>query len=38
MDMYLFVENNIRGSLSQISKQHAKANHPTLKDYDANKE
>ena len=38
MDMYLFVENNIRGGLSQISKRHAKANHPALKDYDANKE
>ncbi len=33
MDMYLFVENNIRGGLSQISKRYAKANHKGLSNY-----
>jgi hypothetical protein len=27
IDMYQFVENNVRGGLSQISKRYAKASH-----------
>jgi len=34
--MYQFVENNVRGGLSQISKRYAKANHKELKNYNPN--
>lgn len=34
-EMYLFVENSIRGGISTISHRHAKANNPLLKNYDS---
>ena len=36
-DMYLFVENEIRGGISMITHRHAKANLPHLENYDHTK-
>jgi hypothetical protein len=36
-EMYLFLENSIRGGISTINCRHARANHPGLDDYDATK-
>ena len=36
--MYLFVEDGIRGGISQITHRYAKANVPQLEDYDPSKE
>jgi len=36
-DMYLMVENSMRGGISTISRRHAKANNPQLKGYDPSK-
>ena len=36
-DMYLFMENSIRGGISMISKRFAQANHKKLKSFDLNK-
>ena len=33
MDIYLFVENNIRGGLSQITTRYAEANNKYMKNY-----
>ena len=35
IDMYHFVENNIRGGISMITTRYAQANFPTLPVYDA---
>ncbi len=40
-DMFLFVEDGIRGGISMITKRHAKVNHPNLEDagyYEKDKE
>jgi hypothetical protein len=37
MEMFLFVENNIRGGLSQVSKRNATANNKYMKNYDQSK-
>lgn len=36
LDKYLFVENGIRGGISQISKRHAIANNKYMNNYDEN--
>ena len=33
---FLFIENSIRGEISVVSHQHAKANNPLVPDYDYN--
>ena len=38
MEMFLMIEKSIRGGISVISKRHAVANNPQLKDYDPQKE
>ena len=37
-DMYLFIEEGLRGGISVITQRHAKANNPYLPDYDATKD
>ena len=37
-DMYLFMENSIRGGTSYIAKRYAQANNPYMTDYDPAKE
>ena len=37
-DMYLKVENNIRGGISMISNKYSSANNPYLDNYDGNTE
>jgi hypothetical protein len=36
-EIYLFLENSIRGGISTINCRYARANHPGLDDYDATK-
>ena len=37
-DMYLFIEEGLRGGISMISKQYSKANNPYIPNYDSDKE
>ena len=37
-DMHLFTEKGLRGGISMVSTQFAKANNPMMKDYDETKE
>jgi len=37
LDMFLLVENSMRGGISTISRRHAKANNPQVKGYDPSK-
>ena len=37
-DMYLFIEEGLRGGISMISKRHSKANNPYVADYDPYKQ
>ena len=37
-DMYLFIEEGLRGGISMITQRHAKANNPYLPDYDPTKD
>ena len=34
-DMYLFIEQGLRGGISMITHRHAQANNPSMEDYDA---
>ena len=38
IDMHLFIEKGLRGGISMVSTQFAKANNPMMKDYDETKE
>ena len=38
MDMYLFMEQSLRGGITTTNHRHAKANNPYLLDYDESKE
>ena len=37
LDMYIFLENAIRGGVSTITKRFARANNPYMPDYDETK-
>ena len=37
IDMYLFIEKELRGGISYIAKRYAKANNKYMRDYDSNK-
>ena len=37
-DMYLFIEEGLRGGISTISKRYSKANNPYIPNYDSDKE
>ena len=36
-DMYLMIENNMRGGIATISHRHAQANNPQVEGYDPSK-
>ena len=38
IDMHLFIEKGMHGSICMMSKRHAKANNPHLADYNPDKE
>ena len=38
IDIYLFIEKGMRGSISYIAKRHSKTNNKYMEDYDYNKE